>query len=139
MTDENENRRYYKYTFREVHASEEMLRKVEAMGKEYQKRNGTWILRRSCVAAAALAIGLISSNIISYAATGSPWIITLIARDGREEEHLYLDINGVFKIDITEALTTGNHEGFFEINGKKYKYLVGGTLEDNTLQVNAQE
>ncbi|MCI8599921.1 MAG: hypothetical protein HFJ10_16015 [Lachnospiraceae bacterium] len=178
MTDENENRRYYKDTFREVHASEEMLRKVEAMGKEYQKRNGTWILRRSCVAAAALAIGLISSNIISYAATGSPWIITLIARDGREvplemerrtedgityytgfvgedeipgtdlsdacrtvreEEHLYLDINGVFKIDITEALTTGNHEGFFEINGKKYKYLVGGTLEDNTLQVNAQE
>ena len=178
MTGEKENRKYYQETFKEVHASQELLRKVEAMGMEHQKKNGTRILRRSCIAAAALAVLLISSNIFSYAAIGCPWIITLSTRDGRkaplemekrtengityyagfvetdeilgtdlseacrtvrEEDHLFLDINGVFKIDITDALTSGNHEGIFEINGKRYQYKVGGTLEDNTLRVNAQE
>ena len=84
MTGEKENREYYKNTYKEVHASGHLLRKVEAMGKEYQKKNGTRILRRSFAAAAALALALISSNIISYAATGSPWIITVTTSDGRE-------------------------------------------------------
>lgn len=84
MTGEKENRKYYQETFKEVHASQELLRKVEAMGMEHQKKNGTKILRRSCIAVAALAIGLISSNIISYAATGRAWIITITTSDGKD-------------------------------------------------------
>lgn len=84
MTGEKENRKYYQETFKEVHASQELLRKVEAIGMEDQKKNGTRILRRSCVAVAALAIGLLSSNIISYAATGRAWIITITTSDGKE-------------------------------------------------------
>ena len=178
MTGDKENRKYYQETFKEVHASVELLRKVEAMGQEHNKKKSTRILRRSCVAVAALALALISSNIISYAATGTPWIIILTTKDGREvpmemekrtedgityytgcvgeeeilgtdlsdtcrtvreEDHLFLDINGVFRIDITDALTSESHEGIFEVNGKRYQYKVGGTLEDNTLRVNAQE
>lgn len=84
MTGEKENREYYKNTFDEVHASDHLLRKVEAMGKEYNKKKSTRILRRSCVAAAALALALVSSNIICYAATGSSWFITVTTWDGKE-------------------------------------------------------
>lgn len=84
MTGEKENREYYKNTFDEVHASDHLLRKVEAMGKEYNKKKSTRILRRSCVAAATLALALISSNIICYAATGSSWFITVTTWDGKE-------------------------------------------------------
>lgn len=84
MTGEKENRKYYQETFKEVHASSELLRKVETMGMEHNKKKGTRILRKSCVAVAALALALISSNIISYAATGSSWLITVTTSDGRE-------------------------------------------------------
>lgn len=200
MVGEKENREYYKNTFDEVHASDHLLRKVEAMGKEYNEKKVRRILYKGCIIAAVLAIALVSSNIITYAATGSPWIITVTTSDGRElpaepgtyeledgtvytykyvleeqtkepnteesstdtaeteseafsenmvdlleesqageEDHLFLDINGVFRIDITDALTSESHEGIFEVNGKRYQYKVGGTLEDNTLRVNAQE
>lgn len=84
MTGEKENRNYYRKTFQEVHASEDLLRKVEAMGKEYHKKNGVKIWHKGLVAVATLTLALISSNIISYAATGSPWIITVTTSDGRE-------------------------------------------------------
>lgn len=54
------------------------------MGKEYKEKKGRKILHKGCIAAAALAAALISSNIISYAATGTPWIITITTSDGRE-------------------------------------------------------
>ena len=84
MTGEKENRKYYQNTFHEVHASKHLLRKVEAMGKEYNEKKGRKILHKGCIAAAALAAALLSSNIISYAATGTPWIITITTSDGRE-------------------------------------------------------
>ena len=84
MTGEKENRKYYQNTFHEVHASKHLLRKVEAMGKEYNEKKGRKILHKGCIAAAVLAVALLSSNIISYAATGTPWIITITTSDGRE-------------------------------------------------------
>lgn len=204
MTEEKENREYYQAAYRKVHASEHLLRKVEAMGKEREQKSGKRILRRSCVAAAALAFGLISSNMISYAATGSAWIITVTTSDGRilpaepgtyelgngmvytvkyrldaedqeyeedtagketaavkgaeaestgissedlgdrteaqvvkEGEHVFLDINGVCRIDVTEAFAKGSSEGTFEFNGTKYQYLLTGSPEDDTIIVNA--
>lgn len=83
MTGEKENRKYYQNTFHEVHASKQLLRKVEAMGKEYNEKKNRKILHKGCIAAVALA-ALLSSNIISYAATGTPWIITITTSDGRE-------------------------------------------------------
>ena len=84
MTGEKENKEFYQAAYREVHASEQLLRKVEAMGQEHNKKKSTRILRRSCVAAATLALALISSNIICYAATGSSWFITVTTWDGKE-------------------------------------------------------
>ena len=54
------------------------------MGKEYNEKKGRKILHKGCIAAAVLAVALLSSNIISYAATGTPWIITITTSDGRE-------------------------------------------------------
>lgn len=196
MTGEKENKEFYQAAYREVHASEQLLRKVEAMGKEYHQKHGKKILRRSCIAAAALALGLISSNIISYAATGRSWIISITTSDGRvlpaepgtyyelgdgmvytvkyeveaegpekgedmtgnegaaaksteadadptkaqvvkEGEHIFLDINGAIRIDVTESFANGSCEGTFELDGTEYQYLITGSPEDNTIRVNA--
>lgn len=40
MTGEKENKEFYQAAYREVHASEQLLRKVEAMGKEYHQKHG---------------------------------------------------------------------------------------------------
>ena len=197
MTGEKENKEFYQAAYREVHASEQLLRKVEAMGKAYHQKHGKKILRRSCIAAAALALALISSNIISYAATGRSWIISVTTSDGRvlpaepgtyyelgdgmvytvkyeldaegpekgedmtgneetaaksteeecadptkaqvvkEGEHIFLDINGAVRIDVTESFANGSCEGTFELDGTEYQYLIEGSPEDNTIRVNA--
>ena len=206
MTGEKENKEFYQAACREIHASKHLLRKVEAMGKEYHQERGKRILRGSCGAVAALALALISSNMISYAATGSPWIITVTTSDGRvlpsepgtyeldgtvytvkytleekgseggentagteatvsksietegessssdnptdlsedsrvvrEGEHIYLDIDGVCRIDVTESFANGSCEGTFERNGTEYRYRITGSPEDNTIRVNAEE
>ncbi len=83
MKAEKDNRTWYQSTFDEVHASEDLLRKVEAMRNE----NGTLkrTLSRGAIAAAAFA-ALVFSNVISYAASGSPWILTITLPGGETRQ-----------------------------------------------------
>jgi len=74
MKEEKENRTYYQNTFNEVHASENLLRKVEMMNSKNGKNAFKRTLKKSWAAAAALAFIFVSSNMITYAATGNPWI-----------------------------------------------------------------
>lgn len=88
MKAEKDNRTWYQNTFDEVHASENLLRKVETMKNE----NGTIrkTMPKGMIAAAAFAV-LVFSNVISYAASGSPWILTITLPGGEmrqiEMEH----------------------------------------------------
>lgn len=71
---EEKIRRLYRETFDEVHASDEMLRKVINM-KDDKKTGIKRISKRvACTAAALAAVALISSNAVAYAATGSTWV-----------------------------------------------------------------
>lgn len=83
MNSEKDNRTWYQNTFDEVHASEDLLRKVEAMKNEH----GTFKKRLSKGAAAAAAFAvLVLSNAVSYAASGSPWILTITLPGGETRQ-----------------------------------------------------
>lgn len=85
MKIEQENRNYYRDTFDEVHASEALLRKVEAMKQEtITKKQHTYPHRG--YAAAAIAAVLIFSNVITYAASGNLWILSITMPDGKTIE-----------------------------------------------------
>lgn len=89
MNQELKNKQYYQNTFDEVHASEDLLRKVKDMknesNKKYAKR--TMKIRYAVVAAALVAV--ISSNIVSFAASGSTWVEKVIVKvtvDGEKRD-----------------------------------------------------
>lgn len=83
MKTERDNQSWYQNTFDEVHASEHLLRKVEAMKQERETMKK--ILPKGAIAAAAFGI-LVFSNAITYAASGSPWILTITLPGGETRE-----------------------------------------------------
>lgn len=84
MKTEKDNQTWYQNTFDEVHASEHLFRKVEAMRNE----NGIFkrTLSKGAIAAAAFTV-LVFSNVISYAASGSPWILTVTLPGGETRQY----------------------------------------------------
>lgn len=94
MKTEKDNQIWYQNTFNEVHASEHLFRKVEAMRNE----NGTFkrTLSKGAIAAAAFA-ALIFSNVISYAASGSAWILTVTLPGG---EILQYEVDSSIKDEV---------------------------------------
>lgn len=73
MNKDMENKKYYQNTFDEVHASDDLLGKVKNMKDERISRKIRKVGRFAYIVAAVLIV-IISSNIISYAATGSTWV-----------------------------------------------------------------
>ncbi len=76
ITDKR-NREYYQATFHEVHAPEALAGKVMNMADinvKENKKSMNGFTKRLAVAAAALALVLVSSNGLVYAATGSTWV-----------------------------------------------------------------
>ncbi|MDE6959585.1 MAG: hypothetical protein K2P27_01850, partial [Lachnospiraceae bacterium] len=74
MNTEKDMRTWYQHTFDEVHASEDLLRKVNTMKNENEMYKAKKKLSKGAVAAAAFAL-LMLSNVISYAASGRAWIM----------------------------------------------------------------
>lgn len=85
MNTERDKKTWYQRTFDEVHASDDLLRKVEAMKNENGMNKRRKTLSRGAIAAAAFAL-LMLSNVISYAASGSPWILTITLPDGETRQ-----------------------------------------------------
>ena len=85
MNTEKDNQTWYQHTFDEVHASEDLLRKVNAMKNENGRNKAKKTLSKGAVAAAAVAL-LMLSNVISYAASGRAWILTITLPDGETRQ-----------------------------------------------------
>ncbi len=85
MNTEKDNQTWYQHTFDEVHASEDLLRKVNAMKNENEMNKAKKTLSKGAVAAAAVAL-LMLSNVISYAASGRAWILTITLPDGETRQ-----------------------------------------------------
>lgn len=82
MKSDRENKAYYQHTFDEVHASKDLLRKVKAMKENATTQRGIKISRYGYTAAAIVAV-LIFSNVITYAASGNLWLLTITMPNGK--------------------------------------------------------
>lgn len=84
---EKQNKKFYKDTFDNVHASEDLLRKVINMDKMNSiKRKNFTIRKIGYVAAAVFAIAA-SSNIVTYAATGETWVHKMVSININGKSH----------------------------------------------------
>ena len=73
MNKYKDNYDFYKSTFDEIHASDELLRKVKNMTEAKPKKK-IYAVRKVLYVAAAVVIMLVASNAIVYAATGETWV-----------------------------------------------------------------
>lgn len=78
MNKDMENKWHYQDMFDEVHASEDLLGKVKNMKNERVSRKIGRVGRVAYIVVAIVLIVIVSSNAISYAATGSTWVEKVI-------------------------------------------------------------
>ena len=105
------NKQFYKSTFDDIHASDELLRKVQAMNKEKTNKK-THAVRKVIYIVAAAAILLVASNAVVYAATGESLFETIlvVTVDDQSNEIVKTDLVGDDKVKYSESV---------DENGKK--------------------
>ena len=88
MQKEDKIKTYIQDSFREIHAPEDLRRKVMNMNERKEKKSFAWAKKLAVAAAVALAV-FAGSNCVAYAMTGSTWVegLKMIIRvDGVEQE-----------------------------------------------------
>lgn len=83
MNRDLENKRLYQDALDEVHAPSHLLGKVKSMTKQKDGRKAK-VKKYVCAAAAALALLFVSSNAVTYAATGSSWVKMMVTSEDGE-------------------------------------------------------
>lgn len=123
MNKYNNNHEFYQSAFDEIHASDELLMKVQNMTENKTKKK-IYAIKKAALVAAAIMMMLVVSNAVVYAATGATWVEKLITVnvDGEEKEASLVnkyDENG--KLDSQEiVLDHGNGRiDKFEIDGQE--------------------
>lgn len=77
MNQYKSNHEFYQSVFDEVHASDELIKKVQNMSNKKTKKK-VYVIRKVIYVAATIMIMLIASNAVVYATTGATWIEHLI-------------------------------------------------------------
>jgi len=88
MQKEDKIKTYIQDSFREIHAPEDLRRKVMNMGEPKEKKRFVWAKKLTVAAAVAVAV-FAGSNCVAYAMTGDTWVENLraiIRVDGVEQE-----------------------------------------------------
>ncbi|MBQ8823108.1 MAG: hypothetical protein IJZ82_10720 [Lachnospiraceae bacterium] len=139
MIHEIKNQKYYCDTFLEVHAPEELSRKVMNMKKQNNKKLS--IVKKLAVTAASLAALFLGSNAITYAATGEAWVKGFFKDvqrlDGAVIGTEYVTIPG--EIEISAAPSTASDDALpiqirlIKKDTVPFKYLENMALGDVTL------
>ena len=115
MQKEDKIKTYIQDSFREIHAPEDLRRKVMSMSEQKEKKNFAWAKKLAVAAAVALAV-FAGSNCVAYAMTGSTWvrsIKTIFLVDGVKQE---VELN----YEVFADGTTGHHSvhhGTFDVPG----------------------
>ena len=95
MQKEDKIKTYIQDSFREIHAPEDLRRKVMNMGEPKEKRRFVWAKKLAVAAAVAVAV-FAGSNCVAYAMTGNTWVESLKSKfvvDGVEQEvELYAEV-----------------------------------------------
>ena len=92
MNQYKSNHEFYQSAFDEVHASDELIMKVQNMTENKTKKK-IYAIRKIALVAAAVMLMLVASNAIAYAATGATWIEHLITAtiDGQDRDAKLID------------------------------------------------
>ena len=94
MQKEDKIKTYIQDSFREIHAPEDLRRKVMKMN-ERKEKNFAWAKKLAVAAAVALAV-FAGSNCVAYAMMGNTWVESLKSKfvvDGVEQEvELYAEV-----------------------------------------------
>ena len=92
MNEEKQNQTYYKETFREVHAPQDLVERLMNMDelKNRKKTNFT----KKWLAAAGLTIAFLfaGSNGVAYAMTGTTWLETLVYKITLDDVDYYVEL-----------------------------------------------
>lgn len=122
MNQYKSNHEFYQSVFNEIHASDELMMKVQNM-TENKTNKKIYAIRKVALVAAAIMMMLVISNAVVYATTGATWVEKLITVnvDGEEKEASVInkyDENG--KLDSQEIVVDhGNgRKDVFEIDGQ---------------------
>lgn len=95
MQKEDKIKTYIQDSFREIHAPEDLRRKVMNMNERKEKKSFAWAKKLAVAAAVALAV-FAGSNCVAYAMTGNTWVESLKSKfvvNGVEQEvELYAEI-----------------------------------------------
>lgn len=121
MNKYNNNHEFYQSAFDEIHASDELMMKVQNM-TENKTNKKIYAIRKVALVAAAIIMMLVVSNAVVYAATGATWVEKLITVnvDGEEKEASLVnkyDENG--KLDSQEIVVDHG-------NGRIDKLVIDG-------------
>lgn len=121
MSKYNSNHEFYQSAFDEIHASDELMMKVQNM-TENKTNKKIYAIRKVALVAAAIIMMLVVSNAVVYAATGATWVEKLITVnvDGEEKEASLVnkyDENG--KLDSQEIVVDHG-------NGRIDKLVIDG-------------
>ncbi len=127
MNTEKDNQTWYQHTFDEVHASEDLLRKVNAMKNENGRNKAKKTLSKGAVAAAAVAL-LMLSNVISYAASGRAWILTITLPDGETRQ-----------IEMEPGLEDGQYFVYEDTADSAVSESMVSTETDVTLEISEED
>ena len=111
MQKEDKIKIYIQDSFREIHAPEDLRRKVMNMS-ERKEKNFAWAKKLAVAAAVAVAV-FAGSNCVAYAMTGSTWVEGLraiIRVDGVEQE-VDLDVEVLEDGTVVHKATFESPEG----------------------------
>lgn len=121
MNTYKDNYEFYTSTFDEVHASDELLRKVKNMTEAKPKKK-IYAVRKVLYVAAAVVVMLIASNAIVYAATGETWVEKIavhVIANGDEQD-----------VDVVKTTDENGNISYEmnieEKNGVKQSFIFGG-------------
>lgn len=115
MNTDKKIKELYSEVFDEMHASDELLRKVTNM-TEHKGKKSVRTAIKIAYAAAAAAVLLVAGNVVAYAATGDS-LVSVILRNGE-------------RMSLTEV-SDGVYEGVYEKDGYDYNIVLEGDFTEN--------
>lgn len=126
MKEKDALRERYNQAISQVRASDELLKKTEAISQKKEAGKKTIKTRRALIAAAVIAVLLLLSNVAVFAATGETWVKKLFWHDQKPAQPM----------ENVQDFFEDNYRVFDEISGREASnQYYGGTFLDGGTQV----
>lgn len=106
MSKEDKLKNYVQNTYGELHAPEDLRRKVMNMDERNVKKKEMSVGRKLAMAAAIAAVLFAGSNGVAYAMTGSTWVETVVAKINLNGVWQEVEMEGVVLEDGTVQYST---------------------------------